>query len=604
MTLFMISEFKLCWNLVESDAKKRVFLTFVIMVFLNLLDITAVGLAGVVGALAIRGVQGLEAGDRSSQFLSFFGLDDSSLQVQIVSLALLALLLMIFKSFLAYVATKRIFLFMSNQAALLSQRLVRTIYQSPINLINQRSSQEYIFHINSGTGHLMMGVIGTSFAILADLTLFVSLTILLIIVDAGTALISAALFILIGYLLYISTQKRAIKLGSNLKELTVGVNDKVMELFSSLREIITRNTEKKYNSEIYRTRMRLVATAADLKMMPLFSKYIIEASIYFTFLFIAFLQFLLNDTARAVGNLALFLAASSRIAPAVHRIQNGFIQVKSAIGASEITLKMLRQDSESALQSSEIVVAPGTFMPTVEFRDVSFNYIKSSDWEISHLSFKIEARSFVAFTGPSGAGKSTVIDLLFGLLTPGEGEVLVSGLNARTALSVWPGFFGYVPQDVSLNKGSILENLLLGMEDNQSNRNRAEECLEFVGLTNFVQGLSKGINTALDDKGTSLSGGQKQRIGIARALMSSPELLVLDESTSSLDAMSEDSITKSLQRLKGNMTIVVIAHRLSTVRYADKIFYMEDGRILDSGDFISLRLKLGKFDEQARLMGL
>jgi ABC-type multidrug transport system fused ATPase/permease subunit len=492
---------------------------------------------------------------------------------------------------------------MSNQSTNLSGLLLDSMLNRPIDFVQKRSSQEYMFHVNSGTGLLMMGVIGTGFAILSDLALFVFMVVLLLIVDFKSALITSLMFLLIGFGLNQVLQRRATHLAILARTYVININEAITELFTSLREIRTRNTEEGYKSRIAQGRSRIIGVAADQKMMPLFSKYLIEVSVFSMFLIIAALQFTFNDISRAVGNLALFLAASSRISPAVLRIQQNYIQMKSAIGGGQSTLNLISTKKGDnhlrRLESSE-----SKFIPSVVFENVSFRYQDSGDWSINSLNLQISQYSFVAFVGRSGAGKSTIIDLMFGLLRPQEGRVLVGGLPAGSALATWPGRFGYVPQNVAIHKGTVMSNLLLGLEDNDSNRESAVEAIEQVGLKDLFIKSEFGLDSELNERGTNLSGGQRQRLGIARALVSKPELLVLDESTSSLDAISEKSIIESLDTLKGKLTIIVIAHRLSTVKKADQLFFVDRGKIISQGTFNELKQRVPDFDLQSKLMGL
>jgi ABC-type multidrug transport system fused ATPase/permease subunit len=459
----------------------------------------------------------------------------------------------------------------------------------------------------------MMGVVGTAFSIMSDFTLFVFLISLLLIADFKSAIISAFIFIAVGVLLHRLMQSKAMNLGKKLKELSVGNNEKILELTSSLREVVTRNTQDSYSNEIFEGKVRVAEVSARQKMMPLFSKHFMEVIVFAMFLGIAGLQFLINDTSRAVGNLALFLAASARISPAVLRIQQGFVQIKSAMGGGESTLKLIKASSDVTLklakenyrQSISAKVKPKTiFVPSVDFKNVTFQYSSEAQMKIESLNLEIRPYQFVAFVGPSGAGKSTLIDLLFGLLTPKNGEVLIGRVPARLALGIWPGECGYVPQNVVIHKGSVISNLLMGLERNEEAEKRAKELLKTVDMYEAIMTLEGGLDAIIEERGGNLSGGQKQRLGIARALMTNPKILVMDESTSMLDATSEKAITDSLLGLRSNVTLIVIAHRLSTVKSAERLLYIKDGKIIAEGDFESLRSQIQDFDMQAKLMGL
>ena len=602
-----------CWGLIHKSAKRKIMIISLVTVGLNWLDFLAVSLIGVLGALAYRGIQSQGVGDRTAAVLKFLGVDNFELSEQIVVIGVAAFLLLVTKSILVYYFTKKIFLFMSYQSAYLSKIIIRHITESSVQEVQRRSSQDYVFHIVTGTNHLMMGVVGTAFSIMSDFALFVFLISLLLIADFKSAIISAFIFVAVGVSLHRFMQSKAMILGKKLKDLSVGNNEKILELTSSLREVVARNTQNVYSNEIFKGKVRVAEVSASQKMMPLFSKHFMEVIVFALFLGIAGLQFLLNDTSRAVGNLALFLAASTRISPAVLRIQQGFVQIKSAMGGGESTLKLIETTGDVSLNlveeneshnSKSAVNSKDVFVPSVDFKNVTFQYSPEAKMKIESLNLKIKPYDFVAFVGPSGAGKSTLIDLLFGLLSPKNGEVLIGGVSSRLALGIWPGECGYVPQNVIIHKGSVISNLLMGLERDEETEKRAMELLKMVDMYDAIMLLDGGLDAVIDERGGNLSGGQRQRLGIARALMTNPKLLVMDESTSMLDATSEKAITDSLISLREKVTLIVIAHRLSTVKSAERLFYIENGQILAEGNFESLRSQVKDFDIQAKLMGL
>lgn len=594
-----------CWRLINRESRRKLVFTSIITVLLNFLDLVAVGLIGVVGALAIRGIQSQGIGERTGQVLDILGLEEQSFQAQILFLGALAFFLLVIRSFLVYYFTKRIYLFLGNEASKLSRLLVERVIHNPVNRVNSLSSQEYVFHINGGATHIMLGIVGTTFALFSDIALFIFLVTLLMVADFESALASGILFVSAGFILFLLMQNKAKSLGEKTKILTVALNEKVLELTGSLREILTRNTQEWYVSQIFDGRSKLVGVSAQQKMMPVFSKYTIESVAFFTFLAIAALQFVLNDTSRAIGNLALFLAASSRISPAILRIQQGLIQIKSAMGSGGSTLEIVYSTdfSQSGPDIGLGTLSP-SLVPEVKFHEVSFDYDGLSSNFVESLDFEIPPYSFVGLVGPSGAGKSTIVDLLFGLFQPKEGDVLIGGIPARQALARWPGCFGYVPQNVLIHKGTVISNLLLGIERTPALDRAAIEALKLVGMYEHITNMEGGIEALVSDKGGNFSGGQRQRLGIARALVTNPRILVLDESTSALDAMSEKFITDSILKLKKDMTIIVVAHRLSTVKAADNLIYIDEGKVIAMGKFENLRRKILEFDAQAKLMGL
>jgi ABC-type multidrug transport system fused ATPase/permease subunit len=244
------------------------------------------------------------------------------------------------------------------------------------------------------------------------------------------------------------------------------------------------------------------------------------------------------------------------------------------------------------------------FEPTIRLRNVRFNFGIKDSIEIDIPELEIRSGEKVAIVGPSGAGKTTLVDLILGIHDPIEGKIEISGLLPSTAISTWPGAISFVPQQVSLSSLSLIENVQLGFPIGLVPESDLEQALKKVNLTEVISKLPNGVHSLLGEDGYMLSGGQRQRVGIARALLTNPKLIILDEATSSLDGQSEKIISETISKLESGVTVLHIAHRLSTVKDADKIIYMESGRIIATGSFDEVRKAVPNFDSQASLMGL
>jgi ABC-type multidrug transport system fused ATPase/permease subunit len=197
-----------------------------------------------------------------------------------------------------------------------------------------------------------------------------------------------------------------------------------------------------------------------------------------------------------------------------------------------------------------------------------------------------------------------LVDVLLGVLRADTGLISISGKPPLEAISDWPGAISYVPQNVTISNGTFRENVGLGYPVEVVTDELVWSALETAQLANFVRDLPLGLDTPVGERGAKISGGQRQRLGIARAMFTHPKLLVLDEATSSLDGQTEADISDAIQQLKGSVTVVMIAHRLSTVRNADKVIFMDKGKILARGSFEEVRMSIPDFDNQAKLMGL
>lgn len=293
---------------------------------------------------------------------------------------------------------------------------------------------------------------------------------------------------------------------------------------------------------------------------------------------------------------------SARLWPKISSIQQGLQKLSNVIpsfqAVSELEQSCLaaQEDLPNTAESKPIKL-----QSSIEFRDVSFHYQENRDsYAVSNINLTIPAGTAIAFVGLSGSGKSTMVDLLIGLLSPQQGEILIDGSPLAGRLYPWRQSIGYVPQDAFLSNATIRENLL--WLSPSSVEGEMWEALQLVAIDSFVRGLPCGLDTIIGDRGVMLSGGERQRIVLARALLRKPTVLILDEATSSLDSENEKRIQKAIEGLQGKMTIVVVAHRISTVCNADQIVVLDHGRVIEQGTYDELiQNKKGRFYALARL---
>ena len=590
----------------RSDQKK-IGLVIVLQVALGVLDLIGVAIIGVLGALSVSGVTSSQPGSRINQVLTFLQIENETFQTQVAILGTVATVVLISRTLFSMFFIRRTLHFLSRRSANISSNLVAKLFSQNLLEVQKRTSMESVFALTQGVTAITNGVIGSAVALISDGSMLIVLTLGLIIVDPVLALSTMLIFGLIGFALYKLMHQKARRLGQETTDFNVKSNEKILEVLNSYRESVVRNRRGFYANEISDLRYKLARTEAEVGFLPYISKYVIETTLVIGALFISAVQFSLQDAVHAVATLAIFLAAGTRIAPAILRIQQGALQIKGALGSASPTLELIDQ-----LDQINVVTEPESvldlehqgFVPAVSIRGVSFRYPDAAKDSIKNINLEISPGQIVAIVGPSGAGKTTLADLILGVLPRQIGEMTVSGKPPLEAITTWPGAISYVPQDVSIVNGSIKANVSLGYSPEQSSDARIAECLKIAQLEKLIIDSPLGTDIQVGDQGAKLSGGQRQRLGIARAMFTNPALLVLDEATSSLDGQTEADLSEAINNLKGQVTIVLIAHRLSTVRAADLVVYLDQGEMLAKGTFEEVRSAVPNFDSQAKLMGL
>jgi ABC-type multidrug transport system fused ATPase/permease subunit len=589
-----------------GDRKKLIFVAL-LQIFLGFLDLVAIALIGVVGALASTGIRSREPGTRVAEVLQALNLENLTFQSQVAVLGALAGALLLGKTIFSVVFSRKALFFLSRRGALISSELTGRLLSQPLLRIQERTTQESAFALTTGVQSITLGVLATIVNLIADLSLLIVLTFGLLVIDYVTALFVIVFFGAVSWFLLKMTSSRATKLGKMNAKLSIKSNEKIVEVLSSYRELVVRNRRDFYTREIRSVRFELADSAAELQFMPSISKYLIESTVVLAALMISSIQFLLQDATQAISTLIVFMAAGTRIAPAVMRTQQGIIQIKGSIGAAQPTLDLIDGLGSTDVTSKvgdEVDVIHEGFSSSLVLDCVSFRYPTKAKLAIDQVSLNVPEGTFVAIVGGSGAGKTTLVDLMLGVLQPDSGSVSISEKSPSETVMIWPGAIAYVPQDIVVASGSIRENVGLGYPSNSITDEMVWAALDAAKLREYVLSLPQGLDTEVGERGAQISGGQRQRLGIARALLTRPKLLVLDEATSALDGQIEADIALEVQKLKGAATVITIAHRLSTIRNADIVIYMQDGKIVAQGTFDEVRAAVPDFNKQAKLMGL
>ncbi|CUW37990.1 putative ABC transporter ATP-binding protein/permease [Magnetospirillum sp. XM-1] len=299
--------------------------------------------------------------------------------------------------------------------------------------------------------------------------------------------------------------------------------------------------------------------------------------------------------------LGVFAAAAFRLMPSVNRMTLALTEFKVSSAPLEALIHDML-DSPTQVVSGYPAARP-ELRSALELKKVSFRYPDAAEAAVTDVDLRIEKGDTIGLVGPSGAGKSTLVDIILGLLIPSDGKILLDGREIKTG-GGWHGAVGYVPQSIFITDDTVRRNVAFGMADDEIDEQAVRRALAQARLDEFIEELPEGLDTRLAEDGIRLSGGQRQRIGIARALYHDPDLLVLDEATSALDPITEREISAAVEALHRSKTVIIIAHRLSTVRHCDRLLMINRGRIADSGTFDELHARNADFQKLVAALAL
>ena len=601
-------------GLLNRRDRRLLGVSVIIQMATSLLDLIGVLLLGLVAALAVTTVQSQPAPATVASLADFLGLGDLSDQALVGVFAGAAAVVLLTKSIVSSYLTRRVFIFLANRQALVSARLTKALLAQPLTFLQKRSSQETSYALIQGAGAATLQILGQTVVAVTEISLMVVLGVALLFLDPLVTIGAIVFFGLVAITLQKLMGGWASRIGTIGARADIASFNAVQEAVASYREITVADRRSMYVDRIGKLRWEAAKVAADNTIIQMLPKYIFEAALVVGGFALAAALFTIQDSITAVGTLALFLAAGSRVMPSLLRLQGAALSLRNSAGVAGPTFSLAEElnhplDAVAEADDPQEIKATvnrgySDFNATISVQDVSFTYPGSDTRAVDGITLELAAGQSLALVGKSGSGKSTLVDIILGLLPPEEGEALIGGVLANQATTKWPGGVAYVPQEVLLANDTIRNNVALGLPVEAIDDELVWEALQRAHLAEYMKDRVDGLDSHIGERGLRLSGGQRQRLGIARALYTRPKLLVLDEATSALDAETEQAITQTIHDLEGEVTTVLIAHRLSTVRDAHVMVYLEDGKPVAVGRFEDIRDSVTGLARQASLLGL
>ena len=610
----MLASVKSALALLDRRSKRILIVLIGIQVSLSSLDLVGVLLFGLVAALSATAVSGSETPPivNGLNIPGVTQIDDFYLAI---AFAALAGLLLVVKSLIGFLLIRRSLRFLANRQALISSRMAERLLSRPLIFVQQRSSQETSYALTAGVNAATIRVLGGMVVITAEVAVLVVLGIGLVILDPVVAIFTVAFFGVIGWTVNRALGSWAKRLGQRYSGAEIASITAVQDALRTYREISVTGRRSLFVDRFQALRWEAARVQADSAIIGQVPKYVFEVALIVGGASLAVSQILTREVVAAVAIIAVFLAAASRIMPALLRLQQASLSMRSAAGEAAPTFDLnaelsqgLEQFSldraESAFLAQSVNSGYPGFSPEIEMKQVTVAYPGASRPAVVRASLGVDAGESLALVGPTGAGKSTIADLILGVLMPDSGTVTLSHGSPDETSSRWPGAVAYVPQEIVVLNGSIRSNVALGLPEEFIDDDLVWRALERAHLAEMLRNERDGLNTLVGEHGVRLSGGQRQRLGLARALYTRPRLMVLDEATSALDAETEKAVSDALQELEGDVTLVIVAHRLATIRHCTQVAYIEEGEIKALGTFDHVRSVQPNFDRQAQLLGL
>ena len=580
--------FKKILFLLNSNERKRAILILIMILIMALLDM--IGVASILPFMAVLTSPGLIETNLILNTMfeasSSFGVENNQQFLFILGVIVFALLIisLAFKALTTYVQVQ----WVQMREYSIGKRLVEGYLHQPYSWFLDRNSADLGKTILSEVNQVVGNGINPVIELIAKGTVVISLITLLIIVDPKLAIIVG--FTLAGFygLILYFLRKYLNRIGKERLKNNQLRFISISEAFGAAKEVKVGGLEKNYikkfsnSAEIY---ARTLASALVTAQLP---RFILEAIGFGgVLLIILYIMAQTGNFNNALPIVSLYVFAGYRLMPAINHMYSSFIQL-SFVGPS---LDKLYEDlqnlkTSNVKQDDDII----SFNKTISLKNIYYNYPNTSRTAIKNISLKIPAKSTVGIVGATGSGKTTIVDIILGLLESQKGtleidEKVITKQNSNS----WQRSIGYVPQHIYLSDDTVAANIAFGIEPKSIDLAAVEKAAKIANLHKFlIEELPKQYQTIIGERGVRLSGGQRQRIGIARALYHKPNIIILDEATSALDNQTERAVMDAVNNLRKDTTIILIAHRLDTIKNCDKIFLLENGQLKNEGSFEEL----------------
>jgi ABC-type multidrug transport system fused ATPase/permease subunit len=484
--------------------------------------------------------------------------------------------------------------FVSLQAVETGDQLLRRYLSAPYWMHLQRNTAELTRTLLDGVDQTYTLVVVGAVGAMSEIVTIIALSLVLLVLMPVPAILALVYFAICGYAVDRLIRRRATSAGRTMADSAHQVYVTAFQALGGVKEIKVRQRGQHFLDAYGRARMEFALARSSSGFLAELPRYILEIVFILGVALVAAAVYAANSGPKALSMVALFVAAGFRLLPSLVRLVSSLSNIRVGRAGFELVLADINSEmvAEKWATSDEHDVA---LTEALRLENVSYRYPGAEFDVVRGVDIDVPCGSSVALVGASGAGKSTIVDLVLGLHRPTGGRITVDGVDIAESIPTWQRTLGLVPQDVYLIDESLRSNVAFGEVADDIDEARIIEAVTRAQLDDLIASLPDGLDTFVGERGIRLSGGQRQRIGIARALYSRPQVLILDEATSALDNETERLITETIEALRGDMTIIVVAHRLSTVRNCDLVVFLSQGRVEVEGTFDEVRAGSAEF---------
>jgi len=591
-------------SFLDRRSKVQIGLLFVPMALVSALEMLSIGLVVPLIQVLMAGPDGPAAGgvgDLVAKMLRTVLPESSGTQaLSLVAGAFAAVFVV--KNALLFAMVFTINSVIRFKMATFVQRLFALYLHRPMGFHFHRNSAEIIRNLTNTAGRAFEGI-RLDMLIIFETLMVVATFALLLVVDPAITLIAMSVLVLFALAYYRVTSPMMRRWGARLQDLGKAQIQTVAESLAGLRDIKVLQCHGYMQDLVTDQTNELARFHSRLPTMQHLPRVSLEVLVVVGFVLVVVGLISTGvGSERVIATLGLFGMAAMRLMPSMNRILSSAAELRQRSANVETLHEDLRSglaDSESELLQARRADLP--FTREIRLHGIAFHYGGSGASALNDVDLTIRRGESIGVVGPSGAGKSTLIDILFGLLTPEEGRFEVDGLDAVALRGAWQKNIGFVPQQVHLLDDTLRRNIAFGVRDGDIDAGRIDAVVRLARLEDLVASLPQGLDTVIGERGARLSGGQRQRVAIARALYRNPDVLIFDEATSALDNETEREITAAVDGLAGDKTLIIIAHRLSTVRNCDRIAFLRAGSVVATGTFDELMSDTPEFRRLATL---